>query len=321
MLLSDKVQNLENTGGLILGAVTPPSLDELYPGSLAAAQYQYALVAATASVVVLSFAFMFFWRRTFGWKSVHSSLDLFAFSWFVKSGQSVKSRPTVVGVLATLCVIPLGVLLSYRLWLSYVESRDIQTKFEAADELSSRWEFNLTVFAFSTKVGLSTGDCEPLVDGAWFHGFNRTDFINNSAASGVNGFQGVLCVSSLYYDNVLRTDTTGVRSVRFDFPFNFQEYMVELRSWSPFPRKEYTQQILVNSSSNEYFLQGRTVITILAQPLVITTADKVSHSGVEFSFQSVVPNEVPVANGFIIGRSSDVQLQVRTESKASFKPV
>ena len=291
---------------------TPPSLVELYPAYLSARQYKDPLVAATASVVVFLLVCTFFWRRVFGCKTDHSSFDMFAFSWVVGSGESVSSRPTFVGVLATLCVIPLGALLSYYLWLGDVESRDIKTSFESAGEFSlSGWEFNLTVFAFSNNLALSTGDCEPLVNGAWSHGFNRTDFIKGSAIS------GNLCVSSLYHDKVLRTDTIGVRSVSLDFPFNFQNYIVELRSWSPFPRKEYTQQILVNASSKEHFLQGRTVVTFLAQPLDITTAESVQHSGVEFSLQNLLTGNLPVADGFIIGNTSNIQLQVSAESPVS----
>ena len=153
-----------------------------------------------------------------------------------------------------------------------------------------------------------------MVNGAWFHGFNRTDFIKSSAISGLLKHT---CASSLYHDKVLRTDTMGARSVNLDFPFNFQYFIVELRSWSPFPRKEHTQQILVNASSKEFFLQGRTVITFLAQPLDITTAESVQHSGVGFSFQTLYTNDVPVANGFIVGNTSSVQLQVSAESAAS----
>ena len=122
-----------------------------------------------------------------------------------------------------------------------------------------------------------------------------------------------------FHEEVLRTNTIGVRSGSLDFPFSFQEYIVELRSWSPFPRKEYTQRILVDASAKEYFLQGPTIITFLAQPLNITTADSVQHSGVEFSFQTLLRNELRVEKGFIIGNTSNVQLQVCAESVASVK--
>ena len=75
--------------------------------------------------------------------------------------------------------------------------------------------------------------------------------------------------------------------------------------------------ILVNASSKEHFLQGHTVVTFLAQPLDITTAESVQHSGVEFSFQNLLTSDLPVADGFIIGNTSSVQLQVSAESSVS----
>ena len=291
-------------------SITTPSRDELYPAGLAAHQYENSFIIATALVVALLCVCMFFWRRDFGYKTVHGSFDLFAFSWVVEPGESVNSRPTVIGVLATLCVIPLGVLLSYFLWLSYKDSRDVETLFEKTGELSSfNWEFNLTISSNS----VSPGDCETMLTGALFHGFNSTGIIKRSAIS------GEFCASSLYLEKVIRTNTIGVRSISLDFPFSSQEFIVELRSWSPFLRKEYTQRILVNASSEEYFLQGPTVITFLAQPLNITTADSVSHSGVEFSYQTLHRNQLPAAEGFIIGNTSNVQLQVCADSVASAK--
>ena len=293
-------------------SVTTPSRDELYPAVLTADQYEHPFVAATALVVFFLCACMFLWRRFFGCKTLLGSFDLFAFSWVVGQGKSIYSRPTVIGLLATLCVFPLGALLSYFLWLSDVDSRQLQTLFETTGELSSfRWEFNLTIS--SNRNLVAPGDCETLLTGALFHGFNSTGIIKRSAIS------GEFCASSLYLEKVIRTNTIGVRSISLDFPFSSQEFIVELRSWSPFLRKEYTQRILVNASSEEYFLQGPTVITFLAQPLNITTADSVSHSGVEFSFQTLHRNELPRAEGFIIGNTSNVQLQVCADSVASAK--
>ena len=280
---------------------------------MSAPGYEVPFIAATSLVVVLIFTCMCFFRWFFGWKNLNSSaFDLFSLSWVVAPGNSVKSRPTVVGVLATLCVVPLGALLSYYLWLSYVKSRDIRTAFVSLNELPFiSWEFNLTIAAFLTYGPSSASDCEPLVSGTSFQGFNRKDFISSYNMSSQH-----LCVGSFFYAKDLPTDTTGRLSVNLDLPFIFQQYIVELRSWSPFLRKEYTQQILVKPTSLDKFLQGPTVITIFAQPLEITTAENVSHSGVELSFHNLVTSELPVADGFIIGNTSNVQVQVSVESAA-----
>ena len=295
-----QVETLEDSGGLMLEALSIPSLDTLYPVATSVSQYETPLVSATLSVTIIICVCMVFWRRIFKCENVYSGFDLFAFSWVVKAGKPVNSRPTVVGVLATLSVFPLGILLSYYLWLSNVESSGLETSYVSTDKYpSASWEFNLTVF---TTVG-SYPDCAPLANDVSFHGFQRKDFSINTTVDSWS------CRSSYFYKTDVPTNATGVRSVNFDLPFSFQELVVQLDSWSPFLRKKYTQRILVNASSNVSFLQGPAEISILAQPLSISAGNS-SYTGVEFSFEQLTTSEKPISDGFIIGSTSNVQLRV-----------